>query len=300
MQNLLGFLLALGHTLAWAGSTIVLRRLATRLDVFVMNGIRAAIGWLFIMPIALISGGRDYQLLTLQTLLYLVGSMVIGGVLGDFSSIFSLKLIGVGRSFPISSSYPLFTLLFGILLLGEKPHWMSIPSTLLVLGGVYLVFRAGEPIAQGPAPPLAKRERFLGITLALAADAFWGLSAVILSMGVQEINGAVANSVRLPVVVLLSLLSAGLRGTLRKRHRLDRQTIVLLVLGGILGYGVAATLYMASLHFLSVTIVSTIAATAPLFAVPLGMIFLDERPNRRTLIGMVLTIIGIILVLQFV
>ena len=84
MQNLLGFLLALGHTLAWAGSTIVLRRLATRLDVFVMNGIRAAIGWLFIMPIALISGGRDYQLLTLQTLLYLVGSMVIGGVLGDF------------------------------------------------------------------------------------------------------------------------------------------------------------------------------------------------------------------------
>ena len=103
----LGTLLAIAQAIVWSTATIFLRRLSTRLDPFMVNGLRATVGLMIIIPLVFISGGQaDYALVTPLRMLYLAGSITIGGVFGDALYIMSLKKLGVSRAFPITNSYP--------------------------------------------------------------------------------------------------------------------------------------------------------------------------------------------------
>ena len=66
---------------------------------------------------------------------------------------------------------------------------------------------------------------------------------------------------------------------------------------GLLGWGVAASLYSLAIKLAGPAKTSIVGATAPLFAIPLTMVFLHERPSRNTLLGTVLTIAGVICVI---
>lgn len=70
----------------------------------------------------------------------------------------------------------------------------------------------------------------------------------------------------------------------------------LLALNGLLGWALAGSLWVSSIQLIGPSKASIIGSTAPLFAVPLGMIFLKERPSRYTLTGTLLTMAGVILV----
>jgi drug/metabolite transporter (DMT)-like permease len=93
----------------------------------------------------------------------------------------------------------------------------------------------------------------------------------------------------------LCLLQAG--GGLRDIGKMDRRTLCLLCLAGLLGWGVGGTLYTLAIQLTGPSMTAIISSTAPLFAVPLSYIFLKERPTRHTLIGTVISVIGIALVL---
>lgn len=294
----LGVLFGFLQSLAWAVTTIVLRSLSTRLDAFLVNGVRAFFAMFIILPLVLLTGGTgDYQLLTPTRLLYLVGSSVLSGVFADASYVFSLRLLGVGRAFPISNTYPLFTILFSVLLLGEQVSWPMVVGVVLTLLGVYVVARAREGVDEADEFPQPSRRLAKGFLLAVATAVSWGLTTVIVSMGAEGINSAVITSVRVPAVAVLSTLVGARRERLRSLRCLDRGVVRSLVLAGILGWGIGGTLWTASVQLAGPTKSAIIAATAPLFGVPLSSIFLHEKPTRQTLVGTVLTVVGIILVL---
>ena len=50
---------------------------------------------------------------------------------GSICNVYSLRLIGVTRSLPISNASPLFAILFSYLLLGETIQWQMLPGTLI-------------------------------------------------------------------------------------------------------------------------------------------------------------------------
>jgi drug/metabolite transporter (DMT)-like permease len=52
-------------------------------------------------------------------------------------------------------------------------------------------------------------------------------------------------------------------------------------------------LFVAGIKHVGVTVTAVLSSTAPMFALPLGMLFLDERPSRRSLAGTAITIVGI-------
>jgi drug/metabolite transporter (DMT)-like permease len=282
---------------SWACTTLMLRGLAARMDSFLANGLRNLVGLLVVVPLALLTQGwAGYAALTPRLLALFIGSVILGGVLGDSLYISALKRIGVARAFPVANTYPLFTFVFSILILGTQPTWQMLGGLVLVMAGVYFVVRPKKHIA--PRIEILDRRLLLqGVAMAGATALLWGLNTIMLSIGLREVHSAVANSVRMPVVAFGSLLAALVRGKFPTIRQIDRKSLILLVATGLWGAGLGSTLYVAGVAAVGPTRMATIGAASPLFAVPLAAIFLRERPTRYTLLGTLLTMAGVVLVI---
>jgi len=274
----LGIIVALLQAVSWAGTGILLKPLAVKYDAFLVNGI----------------GGLGQ--IPMTNLIFLIGNVLIGGVLGDALCVVSLKHLGVSRGFPITNSYPVFTVLFSFLILGTGVNWSTIVGMVIVLLGVYLIARPNHVTSDIDQPPLDLPKLIKGVLLALSSAALWGLGTVLLSIGLRGINPVLTTTIRAPLVAIFSFLVVIGRGHLGELKRIDRQSLWLLLATGILGWGVGAVLYSAAVQLLGPSKTAIIGATSPLFAAPLSWLFLHERPTRYTVLGTVLTVVGIVLV----
>jgi len=289
-----GVVIALAHALVWAATGIVLRSLSTRLDAFLVTGLRAVTGWLLVLPLALLVAPASFGAITPRHALHLMGSVVLGSVIGGVSGIRSMKLLGMARSFPITNSYPLFTMLFSVTLLGERLRWPMVPGAILALVGMYLVAgpRAAGPLSQ---EAISREDMVSGLAFSLVTAVAWGLSAVVVAPGLVGIHSLMASAVRLPAVALICLAAAAFQGRWGELRRLQRRTVWLLVLAGTMGYGVAATLYITAIQMVGPSLTSILATAAPVLALPMSYLFLRERPGRQELAGTALTVVGIAL-----
>jgi len=274
----------------------MLRILSRYLDAYMVNALRAAAGWVVVLLITLLTGGfADWHMLTWQRMLLLVVPGVLGGVFGDAVYVTALKKIGINRAFPISNTYPFFTVLLSTLMLHERITWLMILGMLLVLVGVYLLARPRGKVVGEP-DVLTRPELVKGILLALGAAIIWGSTAVMLTFGVQGINSALANTVRIPLVAGIGMAIAWRRGGFEQARTMSRDSWLMVILAGILGWGAGSWFFTNALQLAGASRTTILGAAAPLFAVPMSIVFLHERPSRQTLMGTFLTVLGIALV----
>ena len=295
---MLGVGLAIGMALAWAIAGIMLQRVPKHLDPFLVSGARAASGMLTTILAILLFGVLDeYGNLTWTQVLYLWASVLAGGVAGDVLYLGSIRLLGMTRGFPIINTYPLFTVLLSVTLLGERVDWQVIVGAFVVLSGIYLVVRPARQSSNAEQHAPARRDLIKGVLLAFGTAAVYGVEAILIAIGVGEVNGIVASGVRLPVVAIIGLTVAAGKGALVPEPRVDRLGVTMLIVSGAVTWTLAGSLWMASVQQIGPSKAAIIGSTAPLFAVPLSAIFLQEKPTWWTLAGTILTVGGIILVM---
>jgi drug/metabolite transporter (DMT)-like permease len=112
---MLGIALGLLTAASWASGSILMRNLARKLDPFTLNAPRALVGGLAALGVTFCTGrAAGYAAISTEQLLFMVGSMMVGGGLGDSLYTASLARIGVSRSYPIANIYPALTLLLGV------------------------------------------------------------------------------------------------------------------------------------------------------------------------------------------
>jgi len=101
-------------------------------------------------------------------------------------------------------------------------------------------------------------------------------------------------------MVFLIPLSVGLF-FLTKEHKkvkkISWKTFGLLALAALLSLFVANILYLLALDLIGTSTPSAIAASGPIIATPLSMLFLKEKVDWKIILGTVLTIAGNILVI---
>ena len=305
-----GIVIAFAHAVCWSVTSILLRHLSQRLDPFVLNGLRALLGAAVLVAWFLAAGAPGADTFTLTRILLLAAAIVVGGLVGDTCSVVALRLVGVARTVPVTCSFPIFTMLFAFLLLGEAPPLLAIFGALLVVSaGVLLSLperRTGTAPQRGPnaepggVPDVARRQRRVGLLLAAVTAVVWGLEVILTAKAAEGMTTLAVNAVRVPIAALLSL-SVALRrpGALDAAERVlrDHRTRWLLILGGLLGWVVVGTLYVESIKLVGATFTAIIGATAPLYAAPLSALLLREPPSARTVAGTLLAVGGVILVL---
>ena len=103
------------------------------------------------------------------------------------------------------------------------------------------------------------------------------------------------NTIRIPVATLLLFAAArGKTGQPLRRYGW-RSFLVLMVLG-LIGTGGGSLAYLGAIKYAGAGKTAVLGACAPLFALPLSMLILGERPGTRGILGTLLTVGGIGLV----
>lgn len=86
-------------------------------------------------------------------------------------------------------------------------------------------------------------------------------------------------------------------GMFTKREKVERKDLIVILFGGLLGYLGTQFLFSQSLKHTTPVIFSLLSALAPVVVLVLSAIFLKERPTRRKLFGILLSMSGAALII---
>jgi len=289
----MGVIVGLLCALSWALGSILCKDLSKKLDPVTLNAPRALVGGVAMLILTLVTGRTaTYSQVTTTKFLFLIGSVLLGGGIGDSLYVASMPRIGVSKAFPIASIYPAITFALGLAFLHESVTFAIAGGLVLVLVGVMLL---GRPSSSAVARPSAQGDR-AGIAMAMLAAVFWAVSGIIVAPGMEGLDPIAVASFRTPVLafVLISIVIA--RGTWRQLIKLSKKEWLIIIVGGFVGWGLGSVLFLLSINMLGATRTAILTSTGPLFALPMSVGFLGEKVNRNTIAGTALTVAGVILV----
>jgi len=236
---------------------------------------------------------RSLSQIPLSTWLFLSASSIIGMVIGDLMYLQSMKLIGLSRAMPLSTTYIFITILLAWALLHEPLTWGILGGALLIAFGAYLL-AFPRAIASAVESQATRRANGKGVIWALAAAVCWASSSILLRVGVEGVPVLIANTIRLTVLVVALLPVSFWVGNTRQVGQYGPRALVILFLSGLIGMGIGTFAFVSAVKLAGAARSSVISAASPLFAVPLSLL-LKEKPSPRTWVGTALTVLGVFL-----
>ncbi|MEK7570741.1 MAG: EamA family transporter [Patescibacteria group bacterium] len=279
MGIVFGLLAALGQALAF----ISIKRSYKELNPSIVFFFDACFGLLLWIPFALIVGVR------FQDFSMVVGFALLSALLSEAFVFYALSKGHISISGTIFASYPVWTIICSVLLNKEMLlpiHWFFISITII---GILIVSLPHKIHAK----ELKERAHLLW---PLAAAIAVGLSDT-LSKGVIDKSSAetflfALAFAQIPVAVgYLLVTREPLSQFTRTIHEYSKYKFALL--GSLLNIVAVLFLWLAFAHAYA-SIASPLTAAYPAIIVVLAIFFLKERPTKRELIGLLLTIVGVI------
>lgn len=141
---LLGNFYELLAMLCACGYTLLLKHLSARYSVFLLTALQAFVGTLFFLPMAAVSAPLP-ESISLQgaAAVGYLGVVVTVGAYGLYN--FGVSRLPASQASGFINLIPLFTLVFAMLLLGERLNPEQLLAAMLVFGGVMLSQWRGAP-----------------------------------------------------------------------------------------------------------------------------------------------------------
>ncbi len=136
----------------------------------------------------------------------------------------------------------------------------------------------------------------LGELLIIGATVLWGLSNILLKMGIgrgmaPETANAVQTGTSAIFMVLIWLVVLAL-GVI-PFPVIDPSSLLFLLVGTFVGLGLGTTLYLMGLKHIDASMASPISSTGPFFVIIMAILFLNESITTLLIIGAVLIFLGV-------
>jgi drug/metabolite transporter (DMT)-like permease len=283
-----GAVCALGAALAWSITSLLARTLMPYYGSVTINAVRSGIaGTLLVAFVVAVDGPTVLVTMSATTFMLLTVSIVAAIGIGDSVFFESTRAIGLGRAMTIATTYPIGAALLAAALYGELITTPVAVGTLLTLGGVALIVSVRSETETRP------ERLWFGVATATVASVAWAVSTVMMKTPLLEIEPLTAQAIRLPLASALLFLTPWTRGAVGTLRQGGRGPLVRI---GVLSLITAASsvLFVASIKYAGVAVGSVLSSTAPLFALPLGVIFLGERVSVWTILGALVAVAGIV------
>jgi len=230
-----------------------------------------------------------------------LAALVLSGILGAaaYAGFYrALQLGPVSLVSPIFSAYAVITVLLAVLLGQETLAVAAAAGVVLTIGGVVLASASGpaQPGQPQPGqghPGQGHPGRRTGIWLALASMVCWGVTTYILGRSAERLGWfvPVAASRVVTFAILLAVTAVAALG-----HRVHRPRPGDLALPAIAGlFDVLAFLaYTRASQGGSVSVAAAASACFPLIVIAGGVLVFGERLRRVQILGVGLTIAGLL------
>ncbi|MFW9786160.1 MAG: DMT family transporter [Candidatus Thorarchaeota archaeon] len=295
---LLGVATGFAGAALYALSVVVYRSQADEISPLAVSSIKMWVAWPFMLLMTIIFPGIAAAVLPLTTILLLGSSVMFGAVAGDTVYLWSQERIGVSYAFPIAMSFPILTFFLTVTFLGEQFFLSKLAGAILAVVGVILISkeqnRPQNGIESGENPRTAID--FLGIAGAILTMILYASGTTILQVAIEGVNPIAGNLIRVSfgsVAFVPMIAVARLQGMAWPTRRATRFVII----AGFFGMAIGSLLYVTAVSLLGAAVMSVIASTAPLFAVPISVFYLKEKLTVVAVIGIALTLLGVFMVI---
>ena len=232
----------------------------------------------------------------LNSLIYLSASMTMGFVVGDLAYLTAQERIGVSYAYPIAATFPIYTYIIAIFVVGEEILLTRFLGIILAVFGIILISREQASVQDNEE---SSRFNRVGFVLALITALCWSIGSVLLQIGVADVDPIDANFVRMVFgagIIAPLFLGSLRRGTLRPTKRATK----IVLFAAIFGMAGGSLLYTMAVKLIGATVSSVLGSISPLFALPISIVFLKEKFSRKSILGVLLSVSGVILVVLIV
>lgn len=308
-ETFLGYLLAVVALVLFTSGILVTKVASSRIDL--------GLGFLIATSTNVLFAGLAFAL---QLWLHTEGvawswrGFVLFALAGAFSTYLgrwffyeSVVRFGPSRASVFQVSSPLFTALMAWLLLGEYLTTLMGVSMLVTVAGLILVsykpgfFARGATAVVSTAPVLTRKERLFQsvLVLGMGSSLAYAIGNVMRGAAIRAWNEPVLGAL-LGAVVGLSLhlaFSSGKREMLAGLRSASRSGLWLYALLGVTTIA-AQMCAIAAMRYIPLSIATLITLCTPVLVFPLSRLLFknSEEVSRITIVGCVLTLLGIFII----
>jgi len=292
-ELLIGSLIGLLGSALYGLSIVVYRSQADEIGPVAVSSFKMWVALPFMAVIVLGLPGFDSIFLPLSAVAILGTSVILGAVIGDTIYLWSQERIGVSYAFPIAMSFPIMTYFLTVVFLGEAPVLSRLAGAIIAVVGVILISNE-ENRNQKEIDGLRGLDLW-GIGGALMTAILYAVGTTLLQVGIEGVDPISGSFVRVlfgSIAFIPIFAIAGYQG----KAAPTKQVTLRVVIAGFFGMAVGSLLYVTAVASVGAAIMSVIATTSPLFAIPVSILFLKEKLTPVAIVGILATLIGIVLV----
>lgn len=288
----LGEFLSLLCALLWAFAVICYRKAGDTINVSAMNLFKICLTLLLMLPTLYFTDGLNLPDLSNDDWILLLISGILGIMLADLFYLRALQLIGAGLTGLTGSLYSPFVVILSFYYLGEWLNiWQIMGMVLVIIGVLVISYRKKSLTIEHP--PL------IGFVFAALGVFFTALGIVIIKPITTEIPFFWIITIRtIGGFLAMLFFNLAIKKSINPLAVLKSHGKYWLLAGAILGQYLSTMVWVAGYKFTSASVASILNETASIFILILGWLILKEPMTNRKLTGALISVCGVLLVLQ--
>ena len=274
----------------FAGVTSILAKIGVKdVDSHVATAIRTIIVLIFSWIMVFIIGSQSTIVnIDGKTFLFLILSGLSTG--GSWLCYFkALQLGDVNKVVPIDKSSTILTMILAFIFSNEKITINMVIGMIGIAIGTYLMIQKKEK-----AEKIVKRKAWL--IYALLSALFASLTSILGKVGIENVESNLGTAIRTIVVLVMAWIIVFATKKQRDIKKIDKRSLIFLILSGV-ATGASWLCYYKALQDGLASIVVPIDKLSILVTVLFAYIFLKEKLSKKSLLGLILIVVGTLLLL---
>ncbi|MFA4646759.1 DMT family transporter [Pyrococcus kukulkanii] len=279
---ILGVLFALISAFCWGTASVLIKIGLRDKTPIIANQIRLLSSSLIYLIIFTIGG--NFQEIGRMPLRYHIIAFIsaqFGFVIGDYFYFSALKSLGVSRTVPITSTYPLWTLVWAYIFLGREITPRIIIGALMIVFGIIIVRQTEVEEHADPK----------GILYAFLTPISWSIAIALMDWLSNKISSLTLAGLRI-IYATLGLTATSIR-IFPEIRKVTPTEMAIISTAGMLGLVIAQYTFVSSVAMLGSQIATPITAINPIISTLLAILLLKEPPNWKIWVSLGLIVPGI-------
>lgn len=274
----------------FAGLTAILAKIGIKnVDSNVATAIRTIIILIFSWLMVFIVGSfNTISYISGKTLIFLILSGLATG--GSWLCYFkALQLGDVNKVTPIDKSSTILTMILAFIMLGETINVTKILGMIAIGIGTYMMI-----IKKDEDEKLIENNKWM--FYAILSAVFASLTSILGKIGISGIESNLGTAIRTIVVLIMAWVMVFVTKKQEGIKNIDKKSWIFICLSGITT-GLSWLCYYKALQDGEASVVVPIDKLSILVTVVFSYLFLNEKLNKKSFIGLIMIVIGTLILL---
>lgn len=270
----------------FAGITTIFSKIGVNnVDSTLATSLRTAIILIFNLLVVLFIGSfNEINKLDFKIIIFLILSGITTALLW-LSYFKALQLCDVNKVTPIDKTSIVLTLLLSSVFLNEKITIIKIISMILILIGTFLMTNIK-----------AKKCDNKWLIYAILTAIFTSLATILGKIGIKDIESNFGTLIRTIIVFIIICYIIFIKGKHKEIKVINKKSWLFILLSG-LTTGLSWLCYFKALQGGEASIVFPIEKLSIVVAIIFSCIFLKEKINKKSILGLILIVVGTLLLI---